>query len=465
VLAGALACQRDPVPNLAIPIPELNTPQPAPSVSQPSPNRPTRTFESKTRRVDPVSAQTAHALIQGRMFGGPLPETPLVHFTPIEDPSGEALRPFYDALDEILSNRNGTVTDAQPRKVRIAFYGSSSVAADRYTGYLRGYLQHRFGDGGVGFVSLVPLSAWHRHTELALSASKQWVVEHTLPNKRTQLDGRYGLLGASARSSRRSTYTQLLPTRGANTDPSNSDTIELHYLRQPRGGHFDLLGPQGTPYAIDTRADSFGLGLFEAPDPHRLFPMTVRVHGDGEVRLFGAVLERNSHGVVLDELGVGGSRAADLLTWTEDLWLGPLERRNPALFVLAYGANEAMDVDEPIEVYRDNLLAVLDKFERATPTAACVLVGPADFRLEQDRMWVSRPRIDAIIKVQRSVAFARGCGFFDTRAFAGGDGSMNAWVTADPPLAKVDHLHLTTLGYLYMGRTFADALMAGYDSP
>jgi hypothetical protein len=46
----------------------------------------------------------------------------------------------------------------------------------------------------------------------------------------------------------------------------------------------------------------------------------------------------------------------------------------------------------------------------------------------------------------------------------GGDDSMEAWVAADPPLGKADHLQMTPLGYLHVGRVLSDALMAEYDA-
>ena len=78
--------------------------------------------------------------------------------------------------------------------------------------------------------------------------------------------------------------------------------------------------------------------------------------------------------------------------------------------------------------------------------------------------WIERPRMDPIVTAQREVAAEHGCGFWDTRALMGGKGKMIDWVAADPPLAKGDHLHLTPLGYLYLGRTLTDALMADYDA-
>jgi hypothetical protein len=246
---------------------------------------------------------------------------------------------------------------------------------------------------------------------------------------------------------------------------ATSAWVELFFLQQPHGGRFTLALRGATPTTLNTAAPSFAPGYHRVELSKASLPLNLRVKGDGEVRLFGAVFERETPGVVVDTLGIGGTRAANHVDWNEDMWADHVLRRAPDLYVLAYGANEAVDEDEPIELYRDNLSTVLDRFARVLPHASCLLVGPVDFpQQDEDTQWVPRPRIDAIIDAQREIATVKGCGFWDTRRFMGGPGSMDAWSSTDPALAKGDHLHYTTLGYLHLGRTFTDALMARYDT-
>ncbi|MBL4688821.1 MAG: hypothetical protein JKY37_29800, partial [Nannocystaceae bacterium] len=125
---------------------------------------------------------------------------------------------------------------------------------------------------------------------------------------------------------------------------------------------------------------------------------------------------------------------------------------------------------EPLEDYRASLANVMARLAAAAPQASCVLVGPVDFQrsVELDGeplTWEARERCTEIIEIQRTAAAEAGCAFFDEKAMMGGEGSMHAWATADPPLAKPDHLHFTPLGYTYLGRVLSDALMADYDDP
>ena len=154
------------------------------------------------------ATSAAHEAVQTTMHGEALPEHPNVHFAPIEDPTGKALHAFHAALRDLEEH------PADGKKVRVAFYGASSVAADRYPGYLRGYLQQRFGDGGIGFVTLVPLWRWHRHDALRLDANKHWRIEHG-QRKEGKLDGYYGLLGASAHTTNKRARSTVLPKNSA----------------------------------------------------------------------------------------------------------------------------------------------------------------------------------------------------------------------------------------------------------
>jgi lysophospholipase L1-like esterase len=400
----------------------------------------------------------AHAAVQAKAVGGPLPDQPLVKFMPIEDAKGDALASFHGALRKLAAGEDND------GKVRIAVYGSSSVAADRYTGYLRGYLQHRFGDGGIGFVAAVPLWRWHRHNEVALQASKGWSVEHG-QKKVIREGGHLGLMGASAIASRKRVATTIGPAAREWYSPfAETSKLELHYLRQPAGGRFEIAIGNGKPKTVVTRAKTTELGIVTPELSGKLAPISIKLRGDGEVRLFGAVLEREQPGVVVDALGVGGTRAANMLVWDVPGWQQAIQARAPDLFVLAYGANECMDEDEPIETYRENLATVLGRMKETLPAASCLLVGPVDFHSEDEltKTWTPRPRLAGIIDIQRALAAEHGCGFFDMQKWMGGQGSMDAWVVAE--LAKADHLHFSKLGYLYFGRTLADALMYGFDA-
>ena len=429
--------------------PEAETPAPAPL---------------RAMAVETEASRKAHETAQTAMHGAPLADEARVHFVPITPPADgkDPLAAFHRALRRLEAGED------EDGKVRIAAYGASSTASDRYVGYLRRYFQARFGDAGPGFVAAVPLWQWHRHDRVKATASKHWVVEHA-QKKKERLDGHYGLLGASAYTTNKRARAKVV---GDRDDPV--DRIELWFLAQPGGGTVELSGPAGK-HAVPTAAETMSPGYFEVPLKAAV-PLDLRLapKGDGEVRLFGVVAEKNTPGVVVDTLGIGGTRVTNHADWDEPLWRDGIQRRDPDLYLLAYGANESVAEDEEFVEYEPRLAEALKRFRQAVPRASCVLVGPQDFPMkvepteeepEPDPQWVPRPRLDEVIAIQKRLAAERGCGYFDIRAMMGGQGAMERWVTQEPALGRKDHLHLTPLGYGYLGRVLADALMAEYDAP
>lgn len=375
-------------------------------------------------------------------------------FTPVEQPEDGslALSHFHDALARL---RSGEDPDG---KVRVAVYGASHTDADIYPGYLRTYLQERFGDGGHGFVHIAKPWKWYRHVEMAVESSRGWLTEHA-QRRKARPDGYYGLLGCSLSSSRQ-VWGKIRPRGG-----KASTRYDFYYLAQPGGGSFRVLVDGKRKARVDTKAPEYGPGYHTLELEAAAHKIEVRTIGNGEVRMFGMTAENDQPGVVVDTLGIGGTRASNQLRWDEAIWSDNLRRRAPDLFILAYGTNESMDEDQPISVYEADLRAVLERFHRAAPEASCLLMGPGDFPVKTEEGGLApRPRLMQIVEVQRQVASEMGCGFWDALAFMGGPLSMGDWVHADPRMARDDHIHLTRRGYVRMGMALTDALMFDYDA-
>ncbi len=379
-------------------------------------------------------------------------------YVPIADPSdgGEALAWFHEAIRKLA---HGTDADG---KVRVLVYGASHTAADVYTNYLRSYLQARFGDAGHGFIQLAKINKSYRHLDVTVESSNGWRTEHA-QKRDGRTDGFYGLLGASLSSSRRKDWGRVVPS--PTIGPGHTGSLyDIYYLAQPAGGSFKLWLDGKQVAKVSTRGDTFGPGYHTIRVSEGSHVLELRPHGDGEVRLFGVAIEREQNGIVLDTLGINGTRAANHLAWDEAIWADNIRRRSPDLYVLAYGTNEAGDDDQPITLYEAELRAVLERFQRAVPNASCVLVGPGDFpRVLEGSGYAPRPRTSQIVAVQRAVSSDMGCGFWDMLSFMGGEMSMPMWVAAQPQMARNDFLHLSKRGYVRMGMALTDALMVDYD--
>jgi lysophospholipase L1-like esterase len=377
----------------------------------------------------------------------------LGRFTPIENEA--ALSHFHAALDELAT------TPQKQSKVRVAVYGASHTQADIYSGYLRYYLQSRFGNGGAGFIPLAAEKGWSNRIDFKVRArgfKMQYVQQKSRPPH-----GRFGLSGVAAVGG---PHGRLRLSPENMTDPDlTASQYGLFYAAEPFTGDITISVDGDVPVQLPTRATQLEARYYMFERPLGWHEVEIRTLGMGGARLFGLTVERAQPGVVLDALGIRGTRAANMLHWDQPLWEEHLRRRAPELVLLAYGTNETTDRGQPISEYADELSQVLRRLRHALPDASCVLVGPGDFpKEEEDGAWSTRPRLLDIIQEQRRLAPQFGCGFWDAYAFMGGAGSMAEWVRSNPRLGAPDHIHLTSRGYVRMGMVLGDALMRAYDA-
>ncbi|MFT7622925.1 MAG: hypothetical protein ACI9WU_002100, partial [Myxococcota bacterium] len=352
----------------------------------------------------------------------------------IDAARSDALAAFHTSL---------RATQRGEKKTRILQFGASHTAADLLTGYMRRDLQKRFGSGGHGW--FMPARPWktYRHQDLVFENSKskrlRWQWDRVLQGGPFEHpDGMLGLAGMTVRADNKRQWAKF---RTARTGPNASAShLELWYATQPGGGDLYLkVDNNRKRKRIRTRGKNNVLGFFELklePGSHRF---ELKPKGNGETKLLGAVLENDKPGVVLDTLGINGSRARSMLVWDDKMWRSLVARRDPALVILAYGTNESGDTDEPIAVYERNLRKVLRKVRKAAPSASCVLFGPTDRPVvhrkskRDPRPWFSRrERTAQIVDVQRKVSREAGCGFFDAVAATGGTFSIVSWAHAEP---------------------------------
>jgi len=385
----------------------------------------------------------------------------LGRFVPVENEA--SLAHFHAALDALAT------TPEEKNKVRILAYGASHTQAGIYSSYLRYYLQSRFGNGGPGFIPVGMERGWSQHdvrvrshgTVVEYVQAKAPLEAPKLPvNSRARRH--FGLSGSAALAGP-NTWLRIEPSNESDPDLTASQ-YGLYYAAEPDGAEISVRVDGEAPVRLSTRASSVEARYHMFERPLGWHDVEVRSLGQGQSRLFGLSIERMGPGLVLDTLGIKGTRAASMLLWDQKLWTEHMQRRAPDLVLLAYGTNETTDRGQPIEEYAADLARVLGRVRQALPAASCVLVGPGDFPKSEQGNWVTRPRLLEIIAEQRRLAPEFGCGFWDAYSFMGGDGAMDQWVRAHPRMGAPDHIHLTPRGYVRMGLMLGDALMRGYDA-
>jgi lysophospholipase L1-like esterase len=358
---------------------------------------------------------------------------------PVENPA--ALIPFFEQL---YRHQQGKT----PGPVRILHYGDSHTAADEWTGEMRARLQEKFGDGGSGYSFAGRPYDGYRREDVRSGSTNGW---HTDGLVGRAGDGVYGLGGIS--------MSVRTPKEGIYVEADASD-FELFYYQQPGGGSLQL-SDNGVPVERVSTAGEPSPAYYHLeamPGPHRLELETL---DHAPVRLFGWVAEKPT-GITYETLGINGASAPIALDWNEETLRSNIERRNPALIVLAYGTNEAGQKSWTLESYREMFTKLIARFRAAAPTATILVIGPPDRdQRTAKKGWQPMDQLDMIVEAQREAAVSSGCPFWDLRAKMGGKGAMLQWVAAG--MALIDHVHFTGEGYHMLGDAVVRDLMSQYD--
>lgn len=359
---------------------------------------------------------------------------------PIENAG--TLIPFFEQL---YRHQKGDI--AGP--LRILHYGDSHTAADEWTGDMRNRFQEKFGDGGSGYSVIGRPYAGYRRFDVRSGSTRGWHTEGLVG--KTPGDGIYGLGGISmsTRSPRESVYLQ-----------ADGQHFELFYLQQPGGGAIEIYD-NGTPVERISTDGTPAPGYYHYEGVQGQHKFEVETLDHAPVRLFGWVAE-NSRGVTYEELGINGAQATTALNWDEVTMRSNIERRNPALIVIAYGTNEAGRKDWTVESYRDMFIQLIGRFRTAAPTATILIIGPPDRYIHtRSKGWIPMDNIDLIVEAQREAAAATGSAFWDLRAKMGGKGAMREWLLAG--MAQGDYVHFTGPGYRMIGDAVFRDLMGQYE--
>jgi len=348
-----------------------------------------------------------------------------------ENPAG--LVPFFERLFRMKQ---------EYPTVHVLHYGDSHTASDDLASAIRDNFQQRFGDGGPGFFFPGRPFTGYRRYDVGSVNSRYWTTLGTMRNRGDTL---HGLSGLSITSRRKGETATVI---------ASGEEAELFYLQQPGGGTIEVYVDSVFEGEIPTAGE---LGPARAPisiiPGERRFLFKTKTMAP--VRLLGMVVQYKA-GVTWETLGINGATAAVQHDWDETILATQLRHRDPSLIVIAYGTNEANSRRWEPESYTTSLGRLIERFRRLSPTSSILLLGPPDCRLR------TMANLDRVIDIQRSIAAATNCAFWDWRARMGGPGTIRTWVRAG--MAQNDHIHFTQSGYQLAGQTLYADLIHQYEA-
>jgi lysophospholipase L1-like esterase len=404
---------------------------------------------------------------------------------PATPSSNVPLAPLFEALDSLEQHSNDTVTILQ--------LGDSHTAGDRFSGRLRDLFQRRFGNAGRGMLPPGIPFPYYRPTQVSVTAPG-WTTTSSFT---AHAPGPFGLSGFRARASRPSDIMTIDPK-----DDDGFDRIEIGVVLQPGGGTLVVKADGVIVTRTSTRDQATGTGLLSLPLASPARHIEIAPEGDGPVEIISQTVQRNAHGVVLDSHGIVGTTITILDRWDRTTLAWELANRHPALIILAYGTNEGFGDGLTASGYTTDVARQLSLLHDLAPDAAILMVGPPDaerlpsgcpganspdiryrceplsaqeeenysalFKSANPRgracRWHEPPNLAVVRNTQRQIAAAKGAAFWDWSDVMGRNCGLHDWTRAEPPLAALDHVHMTSEGYARGADALFTHLMRDYQS-
>jgi lysophospholipase L1-like esterase len=351
------------------------------------------------------------------------------------------------ALDAFAASVHAQKQATATAPIRLTFIGDSLTADDQIVDRVRTSLQRTLGNGGPGFVFVVPPHPFCQQRAATRSLSGTWTARGVIGA--AEADHLMGLGGSSA--------TAVDDARFVVKTTTPVESADIFYLAAPNSGTFEFIADKVASPTVSAKAAAktamFDRTTFAQP----VQQVTLQTHG--RVRVFGVVFE-NSRGAVVDNLGVVNGTAKTLLRNNQAHWMKQLAHRAPALTIIMLGTNEAewLPAAGPALDEHEQLFGhLLDSIHDANPTQSCLVISPFDQLDWRKPDAPPRTSIPAMVAVQHRVATSHGCAFWNTYEWMGGAGSSRAW--AKQRLVTNDFQHPTTKGAHRIGDALAAALL------
>lgn len=348
--------------------------------------------------------------------------------------STAALKHFTEKLNALRKTKKG--------KIRIAYFGDSMIEGDLLTRKLRKLLQAEFGGAGVGFLPFLSKVAPVR--ESAEIKAGGW--------KTTNFKDK------EARNMYISGFSFSGPGTTLFTDKTLAPgTITSKTVIFGKGNGTPLLQYDNARvllnggYPVNTQLLS--------RDTLRSF--TVRAQNSA-VPQYGVSIE-SDNGIIIDNFSFRGITGVEFKKIDEDFLKAVQAKNHYDLIVMQYGVNLLFRPDDTDYSYYAKIMTPnLVKFRNAFPDADILMVSSADRAFRYNGEFQSAKGVKNLVETQAQMAYDNRLCFFNLFQSMGGENSIVAWASQDPPLANKDYVHPNGKGTDILAEKLYEAMMKDY---
>ena len=353
--------------------------------------------------------------------------------------------------------------------LRILHYADSQTEGDRITSFLRYQLQGKFGGNGPG---LIPPVNFVTSFSINQENSDEWkrysIMER---NKYDFTHTKYGVLASFARYKSYNDSDTIVQTAWLKFNKSPiafSNTKHFKKFRLFYGNNKKSVVLQlfaGSQLIDFTSLSPTDFGVYKATLPNDPNEITVKFIGADSPDIYAVAFDNNA-GIAVDNIPVRGS-SGTFFTKLDFSHLSKFYKNlNVGMVILEFGGNTLPYLKDSAacEQYGRYFSSQIYRFQRILPQIPIIVIGVADMSIKEKTTFVTYPLLEKLRDEMKKAAFTAGCGYWDMYEAMGGENSMPAWVSTNPPLAAPDYTHFTSKGANVIANMFYNALIQEYNN-
>jgi lysophospholipase L1-like esterase len=327
--------------------------------------------------------------------------------------------------------------------LRLMQLGDSHTAGDYFTGQLRDYLQARYGNAGIGWLTPGYIDN-QRSAQMKLQNQGRWQLSDS------KQPSHYGLFPLGGLFNQALSSSRLL---FSSKDPLAPGAWQIHAWLQAGQGVWRLSLASGESERLLPSRDRHSQWSLVSLRTSAVQLQSFSLLAPGGAAIGGLALDRQSPGVVLDALGINGAKGNVVLRWDSASLRKQLQWRSPKLVIIAFGTNEAFDLKfDPQEFARDLRDLVRHLRFHAPGAALLILSAPSSAKSKPPHLTGLCPQglprgLMEIWRLQKRIAQEERTLFWDWGAFMGGACGAQQWSQRAPALMGKDLIHLSREGY------------------
>jgi LysM repeat protein/lysophospholipase L1-like esterase len=362
----------------------------------------------------------------------------------LEWTNADAIEPFFIKL-----------ANADRKKVKVLHIGDSHVQADFFPGYIRENIQQVFGHGGRGFIFPYACANTHATYDYKTYDYGTWECAKNIQhNPMLEL----GVPGVTIRTTDSNAGFKFVFIR-PNIIHKSFNEIKIYYRQVPETFNLKMkcAGSRDTVYIDCRKTNKAGYITVRVPEIGDTLQFWVDKKDTNQrfFELYGILVENSANsGILYNSVGINGAGYTSILK--QSLFPFQVAELDPDLVIIDVGANDFYPrmIVEP--EFQNNLAGVIEMVRKASPKA-CIIVSCSQDIYKRSKNIAACKRFS---EIARTVAFQKGCVFYDYYNISGGQYSMMKWLKAG--LAKKDKVHLTGDGYNVKGQLYLNAMLNSY---